>query len=125
MSASLTTSGITMPTGGTLGDTSSAAPLYMARAWANFNGTVATPSTIRGSGNVSSITKNGTGQWVLNFTTAMPDINYAIAAVSGGSLSRPSNAPAANLTTGATVGCSDSNTGQGYDNTYVYAVIFR
>lgn len=53
----------------------SAAVAYGCRAWVNFNGqgTVA----IRASGNVSSITDNGTGQYVVNFTTAMPDANYA------------------------------------------------
>jgi hypothetical protein len=54
---------------------SGTAPLYMCRAWVNFNGvgTVA----IRASGNVSSITDNGTGDYTVNFTTAMPDANYA------------------------------------------------
>lgn len=51
---------------------------YKCRAWVNFDGTVATPSTIRGSGNVSSITKNGTGDYTINFSVAMPDANYAI-----------------------------------------------
>ena len=48
---------------------------YKCRAWVNFNGqgTVA----IRASGNVSSITDNGTGSYTVNFTTAMPDANYA------------------------------------------------
>ena len=36
-------------------------------------------NTIRASGNVSSITDNGTGSYTVNFTTAMPDENYAIA----------------------------------------------
>jgi hypothetical protein len=51
-----------------------------AAAWVNFNGqgTVA----IRASYNVSSITDNGTGDYTVNFTTAMPDVNYA--AVFGG-----------------------------------------
>ena len=51
------------------------APLYMCRAWVNFNGTGTV--AIRGSGNVSSITDNGTGNYTINFTTAMPDANYA------------------------------------------------
>lgn len=60
-----------------LPEPSGSAPLYAARAWVNFNGqgTVA----IRGNGNVSSITDNGTGDYTVNFTTAMPDINYSIA----------------------------------------------
>lgn len=46
----------------------------LCRAWVNFNGsgTVA----IRASFNVSSITDNGTGDYTVNFTTAMPDANY-------------------------------------------------
>jgi hypothetical protein len=55
---------------------SGSAPSYSARAWVNFNGsgTVA----IRASGNVSSITDNGTGNYTVNFTTAMPDANYGV-----------------------------------------------
>ena len=33
-------------------------------------------NTIRASGNVSSITDGGTGNYTINFTTAMPDANY-------------------------------------------------
>lgn len=58
----------------------SVAPAYGCRAWVNFNGqgTVA----IRASGNVSSVTDLGTGNYRVNFSTAMPDANYA--AVTGG-----------------------------------------
>jgi len=49
----------------------------LCRAWVNFNGTTASPSTIRGSFNVSSVTKNGTGDYTVNFTTALADTNYA------------------------------------------------
>jgi len=51
------------------------APLYACRAWVNFNGT-GTVAT-RGSGNVSSITDNGVGDYTVNFTTSMQDVNYA------------------------------------------------
>jgi hypothetical protein len=47
----------------------------VARAWANFNGTGTV--AIRASYNVSSITDNGTGDYTVNFTTAMPDANYS------------------------------------------------
>ena len=47
----------------------------MCRAWVNFNGTGTV--AIRADGNVSSITDNGTGDYTVNFTTAMPDANYA------------------------------------------------
>jgi len=50
---------------------------YKCRAWVNFDGTT-TPPTIRGSGNVSSVTRNGTGDYTINFATAMPDANYSI-----------------------------------------------
>jgi hypothetical protein len=54
----------------------SVALAYDARAWVNFNGTGTV--AIRASGNVSSITDNGTGDYTVNFSTAMPDANYAI-----------------------------------------------
>lgn len=57
------------------GAQSGSAPIYGARAWVNFNGTGTV--AIRASGNVSSITDNGVGDYTVNFTTAMPDVNYA------------------------------------------------
>jgi len=55
-------------------------PAYFTRAWVNFDGTGTV--AIRGSGNVSSITDNGTGDYTINFTTAMPDANYAVTGTS-------------------------------------------
>jgi hypothetical protein len=46
------------------------------KAWVNFNGT-GTPA-IRGSFNVSSITDNGTGDYTVNFTNAMPNTTYSV-----------------------------------------------
>ncbi|HAC70117.1 MAG TPA: hypothetical protein DCF41_00180 [Arcobacter skirrowii] len=59
-----------------------AAPIYACRAWVNFNGvgTVA----IRASGNVSSITDNGVGDYTVNFTTAMPDVKYSMSSICNG-----------------------------------------
>jgi hypothetical protein len=51
---------------------------YKCRAWVNFNGTGTV--AIRAAGNVASITDNGTGDYTVNFTTAMPDANYAAVA---------------------------------------------
>jgi hypothetical protein len=48
----------------------------LCRAWVNFNGTGTV--AIRASYNVSSITDNGTGDYTVNFTTAMVDANYAL-----------------------------------------------
>lgn len=50
----------------------------VAAAWVNFNGTGTV--AIRAAYNVSSITDNGTGDYTVNFTTPMPDANYAWAA---------------------------------------------
>jgi hypothetical protein len=52
----------------------------IAKAWVNFNGT-GTPA-IRSSFNVSSITDNGTGDYTVNFTTAMPNANYSVTGLS-------------------------------------------
>ena len=62
------------------------APIYACRAWVNFNGTTNTGGNcdIRASGNVSSVTDSGTGQYTVNFTTAMPDANYAIQITAAG-----------------------------------------
>jgi hypothetical protein len=57
------------------GAQSGSAPIYAARAWVNFNGTGTV--AIRASGNVSSITDNGTGDYTVNFSTSFADINYA------------------------------------------------
>ena len=54
---------------------SGSAPVYACRAWVNFNGTGTV--AIRASGNVSSITDNGAGDYTVNFTTAMPDASYS------------------------------------------------
>ena len=65
-------------TGSTFGFNSgygSVATAYGCRAWVNFNGTGTV--AIRASGNVSSITDNGTGDYTVNFSTAMPDANYS------------------------------------------------
>ena len=56
--------------------------VYTAKAWVNFNGTGTV--AIRASGNVSSITDNGTGDYTVNFTVAMVDANYCANVTSGG-----------------------------------------
>jgi len=67
----------------------SVATAYGCRAWVNFNGTGTV--AIRASGNVSSITDLGTGQYTVNMTNALPDVNYSITGLcrvtgSGGTL---------------------------------------
>jgi len=68
---------------------SGSAPVYACRAWVNFNGTGTV--AIRASGNVSSITDNGSGDYTVNITTALSDINYtfiAFAKTSSGAQNR-------------------------------------
>lgn len=61
---------------------SGSAPIYACRAWVNFNGTGTV--AIRASGNVSSVTDNGgTGDYTVNFTTAMADANYSAMGLTG------------------------------------------
>jgi hypothetical protein len=52
---------------------------WTCRAWLSYNGS---NNTIRGSGNVSSVTINGTGDYTVNFTNPMPNENYSIAQAS-------------------------------------------
>ena len=55
--------------------TAAGVEVYTAKAWVNFNGTGTV--AIRASGNVTSITDNGTGDYTVNFTNAMTDADYA------------------------------------------------
>jgi len=74
------TTTLTLPatTGTVLADTT----VGVCRAWVNFNGTGTV--AIRGSFNVTSITDNSTGEYTVNFTTAMTDTNYSVAGAVGG-----------------------------------------
>jgi hypothetical protein len=56
----------------------------LCKAWVNFNGTGTV--AIRASYNVSSITDNGTGDYTVNFTTALVDANYSVVATGGNDL---------------------------------------
>jgi hypothetical protein len=95
-----------------------------AKAWVNFNGsgTVA----IRGSYNVSSITDNGTGNYTVNFATAMVDANYGVAGIGNflsGEYAR--NIQVSGTPTASAVGIvTDGATGL-YDVSYVFATVFR
>ena len=69
--------GVTTNAGGSVNPSTNVDGInYSCRAWVNFNGTGTV--AIRASGNVTSITDNGTGDYTVNFTTAMTDANYAV-----------------------------------------------
>jgi hypothetical protein len=111
----------------------SVATAYGCRAWVNFNGTGTV--AIRGSGNVSSITDNGTGDYTVNFTTAMADVNYA-PVVSTSAIGGLSTTPAMNSANNlAEVAPTTSafrftlpvwnNTAINVDQKYISVAIFR
>jgi hypothetical protein len=96
---------------------------YKCRAWVNFNGTGTV--AIRGSGNVSSITDNGAGDYTINFTTAMPDANYAAtvtATYNGGSWG---TLPASGTYTSSAVKVGNAGTGAFVDAATVNVAVFR
>lgn len=103
------------------------APLYAARAWVNFNGTGTV--AIRASGNVSSITDNGTGDYTINFTTAMSDANYGVtgsaglAASPGGRIFEVKNSTAPTTSSVRVLTSNIASTPTDYD--FVSASIFR
>jgi hypothetical protein len=61
----------------TVNNTSSVDASQLAKAWVKWNGS----GTIIKSYNVSSVGVRGTGQWTVNFTTALPDANYSMASM--------------------------------------------
>jgi hypothetical protein len=99
----------------------------LCRAWVNFNGTGTV--AIRASFNVTSITDNGTGDYTVNFTTAMPDANYSVS-ISGRQIAA-SNLYSSAVKTGTTPTASAVNivsiaaTGNAGDSDFIYVAIFR
>ena len=99
---------------------------YKCRAWVNFNGTGTV--AIRAAGNVTSITDNGTGDYTVNFTTAMPDVNYSgVATARGYQIALNDSAPfttsSARLITFYVSGTSGQRTL--FDLEFVCVAIFR
>lgn len=97
----------------------------IAKAWVNFNGTGTV--AIRGSFNVSSITDNGTGEYTVNFTTAMPNANYSISVTQGGAstvdIIKVLNSVAPQTTSGFRILSLTNGFGTA-DSNYVYASVF-
>jgi hypothetical protein len=109
-----------------LSTASGSAPSYSARAWVNFNGTGTV--SIRASGNVTSITDNGTGDYTINFTTAMSDANYAVMGsvfeASGSNARSFGGATTYSLAAGSARISTNSSNGFA-DYTVVAAAVFR
>lgn len=102
---------------------------YSCRAWVNFNGTGTV--AIRASGNVTSITDNGVGDYTVNFTTAMSDANYAVNGISqqGSGDAAPNGVVAlknaATITTSAVRIIVGTPAVGALDRDYVFASVFR
>ena len=110
----------------------SSAVAYGCRAWVNFNGTGTV--AIRASGNVSSITDNGVGDYTVNFTTAMVDANYSVSVDKGVSANRrviasygvdASSNVVTPTTTAVRIICFDESTSATADMGGVSVSIFR
>jgi hypothetical protein len=105
----------------------SVATAYGCRAWVNFNGTGTV--AIRASGNVTSITDNGVGDYTVNFTTAMPDANYSASTTTSSAASDNLAVAAIRFGTSPTASALRVRTGTpgiGFeDPTLVYVTIFR
>jgi hypothetical protein len=111
----------------------SVATAYGCRAWVNFNGT-GTPA-IRASGNVTNITDNGTGDYTVNFTTALVDVNYSPYLISSSNgtayignpclfVNNATNAIVAPTTSAYRISFRDS-ANNNLDPTYVCTGVFR
>lgn len=104
----------------------SVATAYGCRAWVNFNGTGTV--AIRASGNVSSITDEGTGLYRINFSINMPDGNYSVVAIASSdatsSVMVGIEANAANVTT-SSVRIRPWNSSGEVDRSVMCAAIFR
>lgn len=110
----------------------SVATAYGCRAWIQFYG-IGTVS-IRGSGNVSSVTDNAAGDYTINFSNAFPDINYSWAVGSNISLGQYTGYPVLKTsnsvpdtlsTTQFRVHTVESSTGGVRDVQYVCLSFFR
>lgn len=98
----------------------STAPVYGVRAWVNFNGTGTV--AIRASGNVSSVTDNGTGSYLVNMTNSMPDNQYCIT-MSADNVEQL--APFMTINNG-NFGCLTANSsGVAVDSTQVHIAVIR
>jgi len=118
------TSGLTFPDTTTLASAGQAS----VRAWVNFDGT-GTPA-IRAAYNVASITDGGTGRYTVNFTTAMPDVNYAVLGTARGGDATDESMEVVGVSfntapTTSAVAIAVSYNGTFYDTPMISVAVFR
>lgn len=122
------------------GAQSGAAPIYGCRAWVNFDGTrdsagaastAPTNRFIRAAGNVASVLRNGTGNYTVTLTTALPDANYAVTfggrrdADVGSNEASPQMSFSNAATSSFNVGCQNNDSNTYDDATDVCVAVFR
>lgn len=93
----------------------------IAKAWVNYNGVA---QTITNSWNVSSVTYNSTGNYTINFTTAMTNATYVMAGSSGSIGNFPASLGVLSQTTTACSVYSDQHNTGAVDRTFVMATFF-
>jgi hypothetical protein len=99
------------------------APMFACRAWVNFDGTGAV--SIRASGNVSSVTDNGTADYTVNFATRMQDADYAVTGSGGGAAADTVIITLYNQTVSAVSFRTYTDGGSRMDRSRVNIAIFR
>jgi hypothetical protein len=110
-------------------DDQAGAGIEGAQAWVNFNGTGTV--AIRSSHNMSSVTDNGVGRYTINYSTALPNANYAIVATGANdgytqAVIVKVDATTTQTTTGCLLEASNNNTANAEaDIEGVYAVVFH
>jgi len=127
--------GVIAPSGGLINPSTDVSGInYSCRAWVNFNGTGTV--AIRASGNVTSITDNATGDYTMNFTTAMTDanyeynvsasLNYGVANLYSPALNIVKATGTESAPTASSCRFGFTNTaGNDYDPKYISVVVFR
>jgi hypothetical protein len=73
------------------GAQSGTAPVFGVRAWCRFNGTTTGTNAPAAGGNVTSVTRNGTGDYTVNFTTALPDTSFCVVVSAGDATGTPTS----------------------------------
>lgn len=64
-----------------LSDLAGTSKKQLAKAWVKFDGKTGSTATIKSSYGVTSVVRNGVGDYTVTLTTAMPDTNYVVAAI--------------------------------------------
>jgi len=93
-----------------------------AKAWVNFNGTGTIAA--RESFNVASLTDTNTGRYTVNFSSALPDANYAVTSLADGDGYMQINNTSVYSTTAIAVAANNMSNA-GTDRTFISVAVFR